>query len=425
MDAKPDVEERKSAEEALKESEEKYRSLFENMLNGFAYCRMIFDESGKPSDFVYLEINDAFEKLTGLTKENVIGKRITEIIPDVKQTSPEIFEIYGDVVVTGQGRRFEIFFMPLNIWLNISVYRPKENHFAAVFENITERKIVEENLRKSEELLRTIMDDAKDAILLKDKTGRIFFANAEALRMLGKPIWEVAGKTDMELFIDPTISRTIMDADRKAIESKESVVIEETIPTPYGRRIALSTKSPWLDEKGEVKGIIVMATDITERKEMEKTLSEYNQRLEAVVAQRTAEYVQANERLTRELEEHEKMEAALKLRALILDHAREAILLINLKGDLVYANEAATELYGYSQDEFLNMNIRRFRRPEETENIELSLKKTVEEGYLEHDVTHVRKDGSPVQVRVIHSLVKTEHGQFIISIMLRRNREQP
>ncbi len=421
---KSNVEEGKSAEEALKESEEKYRSLFENMLNGFAYCRMIFDEAGRPSDLVYLEVNDAFEKLTGLKKENVLGKRITEILPEVKQTNPEIFEVYGDVVLSGQGRRFEIFFVPLNIWLNISVYRPKKDHFAAIFENITERKVAEENLRKSEELLRTIMDDAKDAILLKDKTGRIFFANAEALRMLGKPIWEVVGKTDMELFAEAIVSKTIMDADRKAMESKKPVVLEEMIPTPYGKRIVLATKSPWLTEEGEVKGLIVMARDITERKEMEKTLSDYNQRLEAVVAQRTAEYVQANERLTRELDEYQKMEAALKLRALILDHAREAILLINQKGDFVYANEAASALYGYSQNEFLNMNISQLRRPEETENMELSLKKIVEEGHLEHNVTHVRKDGSLVQVRAVHSMVKTEHGHFIISIMLRRDREQ-
>src|SRR5665647_1528786 len=68
------------AEEALRKSEEEYSSLFDNMINGFAYCKMLFDELGKPVDFVYLQINDAFEKITGLKRELVIGKKVTEAI---------------------------------------------------------------------------------------------------------------------------------------------------------------------------------------------------------------------------------------------------------------------------------------------------------------------------------------------------------
>jgi len=92
----------KRAEEALWRSEERYRSLFVNMLDGFAYCKMIFDEENRPVDFVYLEVNDAFEKLTGLKRENVIGKRVTEAIPGIKEAHPELFDIYGRVALTGK-----------------------------------------------------------------------------------------------------------------------------------------------------------------------------------------------------------------------------------------------------------------------------------------------------------------------------------
>ena len=89
----------RQAEYKIRESEKKYRFLFDNMLDGFAYCKMIFDEKGNPVDFEYLEINDAFERLTGLKRADVIGKRVTVAIPGTEKANPELFEIYGRVAL--------------------------------------------------------------------------------------------------------------------------------------------------------------------------------------------------------------------------------------------------------------------------------------------------------------------------------------
>ena len=78
------ITERKKAEEALRKSEEEYSSLFANMIDGSAYCQMIFDEKGKPVDFVYLQVNDAFERITGLKRDLIIGKKVTQAIPGIK-----------------------------------------------------------------------------------------------------------------------------------------------------------------------------------------------------------------------------------------------------------------------------------------------------------------------------------------------------
>jgi len=135
-----DISERKQAERILWESEERYRSLFENMLEGYAHCKMLF-EQGTPQDFIYIDVNRAFEKLTGL--KNVAGKKVTEVIPGIRASNPELFEIYGRVALTGQPEKFDTYLGALEIWLSVTVYSPQKEYFIAIFDNITERKRVE------------------------------------------------------------------------------------------------------------------------------------------------------------------------------------------------------------------------------------------------------------------------------------------
>jgi diguanylate cyclase (GGDEF)-like protein/PAS domain S-box-containing protein len=127
-----------SVRKAGEESERRYRSLFENMLEGFAHCEMVFDERGRPIDFVYLAVNSTFEELTGL--RNVVGRKFTEIIPGGKDSNPELFERYGRVALTGMPERFEIEVKSLGMWFSISAYGAGKGCFVAVFDNITERK---------------------------------------------------------------------------------------------------------------------------------------------------------------------------------------------------------------------------------------------------------------------------------------------
>jgi PAS domain S-box-containing protein len=142
-----DITERKRAADALRESEERYRTLFEHMLNGVAHCRMLIQD-GAPLDFVYLTVNDAFQNLTGL--ENVIGRRVSELIPGIADTNPELLELYARVSLTGIPERFETFVPQLRsgTWFSIAVYSPQREHFVAVFDVITERKRAEQSLRE-------------------------------------------------------------------------------------------------------------------------------------------------------------------------------------------------------------------------------------------------------------------------------------
>jgi two-component system, sensor histidine kinase and response regulator len=131
------------AKETAERSEKRFHSLFENMIEGFAYCKMLF-ENNKPVDFIYLEVNHSFEKLTGL--KNVTGKKVSEVIPGISESDQSLFDIYGRVALSGKPERFEMYVESLKDWYSISVYSPEKEYFIAVFDVITERKNTERDL---------------------------------------------------------------------------------------------------------------------------------------------------------------------------------------------------------------------------------------------------------------------------------------
>ena len=149
-----------------------YRSLFENMMNGFAYCRMIFD-GDTPHDFIYLSVNDAFEKQTGL--KDVIGRRVSEVIPGIRETDAGLLEIFGRVAMTGNPEQVEIYVNALEQWFWISVYSPAKEHFVTVFDVITERKQAEELLQIRMKLMEYATGHTLEELLRKtlDEVGRL------------------------------------------------------------------------------------------------------------------------------------------------------------------------------------------------------------------------------------------------------------
>jgi PAS domain S-box-containing protein len=148
-----DITELKRAENVLKESERRYRSLFEHMINGFAYCQMIYEDD-IPVDFIYLNVNEAFENLTGL--KNVTGRRVTELIPGFRESDTEILERYSRVSQGGEPEHFEIFIKSLAVWHSVSLYSPAKGYFVSIFDVITERKKAEKQRELSLKVLQIL-----------------------------------------------------------------------------------------------------------------------------------------------------------------------------------------------------------------------------------------------------------------------------
>ncbi len=168
-----DITARRHAEDLLKESEERYRSLFEYSLNGFALYEIVLNEDGQPVDYICLEANKAFERLRGLKAGEIISKKATQVIPDVAKEP--FIEKYGRVASTGEPVRFEQYVESLNKHYEIVAYSPRKGQFASIISDITDRKLAEEKNHK--ELMRlNLLNQITQAIAEKQDPDSVFLA---------------------------------------------------------------------------------------------------------------------------------------------------------------------------------------------------------------------------------------------------------
>jgi PAS domain S-box-containing protein len=140
-----DMSDARRSEEAIRQSEIRYRTLFEYMISGFALHEIILDKAGKPFDYRFLEVNSEFEKLTGLRKEDIIGKTVREAVPGIESFWIERF---GHVALTGEPLQFEGRSEPLGKYYEARAFRPEPGKFAVIFNDITERKIAEAKINR-------------------------------------------------------------------------------------------------------------------------------------------------------------------------------------------------------------------------------------------------------------------------------------
>lgn len=269
-----DITARKEMKEALQQSEALYRSLFENMLNGFAYCKMVF-EHNQPQDFIYLKVNSSFEALTGL--KDVVGKPVSEVIPGIRETDQELLETYGRVAMTGKPERFEIYVKALKMWFAISAYCPAKEYFVAVFDVITDRKQAEDELRSAAQKWQTTFDAIGDAVCLIDRDLKIIQCNQAMVNLASKPFTEIMGLSCWEALLGTS----------KAPEGCACVLMSksghrETMTMPLGDRWFHAMADPILNEAGEFVGGVYIIADITEYLRASQKIKDLNTLLSAI-----------------------------------------------------------------------------------------------------------------------------------------------
>ena len=194
--------ERELLQEELRKSDDRYQSLSENMQEGFSYCRVLF-ENDQPSDFLFLAVNNSFERLTGI--KNAVGKTIIELIPNIREYIPGVFEIYGRVALTGQPERFEHYIATSRTWLRAAAYGPERGSFVVIFDDITEKRRLEnEILEVSESEQKRLGQELHDD-LGQQLTGLSMLSSllAKCLKNEGNP--QAAQAEDLSRMLQHTI----------------------------------------------------------------------------------------------------------------------------------------------------------------------------------------------------------------------------
>ncbi len=362
----------KKIENELESVREKYDSLFNNMIDGYAHCEMIYDNQGKSVDFIYLKVNDSFEHLTGV--KNVEGKKVSEAIPGTIEAHPELFEIYSRVATTGNPEKFEIEFKPLNKWFNIAVHSPQKNQFIAVFENITKRKKAEQALNQSQKLLNDVINGFLSAIFVKDLEGRFLIINSKLEELLGVKNEEIRGKTDYDI-ITKELADDYRANDQKVLEEGKPIAIEEEADLIDGTHTFIANKFPIYDIKGEPYGVGSISTDITERKLLEEKI------------QNLADLVESS---------------------------NDAIITKSLEGIITSWNKGAEQIYGYNSEEIVGKNISILAPSSLKNEISDLIEKIVQGKQIRHyETLRVKKNGELINISITLSPVLDASGKLV------------
>ncbi len=244
-------------------------ALLQHLPGAYAYHEMILDEAGNATDYLFLDVNPAFEELTGLVREQIIGEQVTQVFPGAVESDFNWITFYGEVAVSGKSKRFTQFFEPLDRCYEIVAYSDKPGYFVTIFWDVTKNIRQQEALTYHNSLLEGIFNAIPDVLTIMHPDLTIDSYNKAGYELMelqesvtGKKCYEVLGRT---IPCDICMSQ-------KARESGKTERTEKFVPE-LGRYLeCIST--PIFDEKGKTIRIIEQQRDITERiQAMEKIQS--------------------------------------------------------------------------------------------------------------------------------------------------------
>jgi PAS domain S-box-containing protein len=295
-----DITEHKNTEKELKLSEEKYRLLYSTMKEGVALHEIVYNLQQEAVDYIITDVNPAYEEITGLKRSEVEGKRASKLYGT---GSPPYMEIYASVAENRKPRQFETYFEPMDKYFRIAITSPEKGKFATFFEDITDRKKVEDSLRESEERFEDLANNIPNLAWMAEANGWIFWYNKQWFEYTGTTLEEMQGWGWQKIHHPDYIKSVTEEWTTKIKEEKPYDNIFPLKGKDGNYRWFLTRVTPIRDKQGKLIRWFGTNTDITKRKLAE----DRNQKLLEHEQQLTEELQSSNE----ELQQKEKDMAQL------------------------------------------------------------------------------------------------------------------
>ena len=267
----------REVDEKLRASERRYRQLFENMSEGFALHEIVTDPDGRPCDYRFLDINPAFERLTGLKRADVLGRLVRDVLPGVE---PHWIENFGRVALTGEPTHFDEYAAELGRWYEVFAYQPAPLQFAVIFTDASERRRVQDELSRQRELLQRIFDSIPVLLVKWNPQLRRFTLNRHVESVLGWTSDDANAGDFMSKVYPDAATRERVAAFMRALEPGWR---EWETATKDGRRVPIE----WANVRLSDDTMIGIGVDLREQKRAEAALRESEERLrQAMIAGR-------------------------------------------------------------------------------------------------------------------------------------------
>jgi PAS domain S-box-containing protein len=274
------------AERQLRESEARFKAVQETSIDGFMVLEAERDGTGRLVDFRWVYANDAAEEIVGKPRDWFIGRRLLEEMPANRDEG--LFDAYVRVVETGEPWTTEFSYRHegVDVYLRLIAAKVGDG-FAVTFSDLSESRRAGERLRQSEAearrwatLLEQLIETVPDPIWTKDDQGRFVLVNSAAARAMGQPRERLARLRNGDL-LPEDLARTYDAEDERILRGGETINVEEVLYNPeQSGRTYLATKVPLRAPDGSIVGIVGMARDITDRKEVEARLHESSERVQ-------------------------------------------------------------------------------------------------------------------------------------------------
>jgi signal transduction histidine kinase len=194
---------------------------FSKMLDAFVYCKIITDDNGKPVDYVYLGVNDAYERLVSVKREKILGKRATEVFPNLKNDPSDWIDILGKVALTGKATTIENLVPTANIWVHAAINSPQKGYFVEIFEDVTERKNLEAKLEEYTKNLENIVEERTKQLKDSERLAAIGQTAAMVGHDLRNPLQSIINELYLAKYELPAITEE--DVKNNLTESIQNI----------------------------------------------------------------------------------------------------------------------------------------------------------------------------------------------------------